>query len=48
MKELNKKTEVQENELLQDAHNLLESMTEKQAEDLIPYLTWILETPYSS
>ena len=36
-------------ELLRDGvHKLLDEMTDEQVEELISYLSWILETPYSS
>lgn len=34
--------------LCAEAHTLLETMTDQQVMELIPYLTWILETPYNS
>lgn len=49
-----KNTELQSNGagdvgLLQERlHKLLDTMSDKQVEELIPYLTWILEIPYSS
>lgn len=36
-------------ELLREGvHKVLDEMTNEQAEELISYLSWILETPYSS
>lgn len=38
----------QDKELLREGvHKLLDTMTEEEVEELIPYLFWILETPYS-
>ena len=35
--------------LLRDGvHKLLDEMTDEQAKELISYLSWILEIPYSS
>lgn len=34
--------------LRNEVHKLLDTMTDDQADELIPYLTWILETPCSS
>lgn len=34
--------------LRSEVHTFLETMTDQQVEELIPYLTWILEIPCNS
>lgn len=34
--------------LREGVHKLLDEMTDEQVEELISYLSWILETPYNS
>lgn len=48
MKELERTIAEKEGLLQEKLHRLLDTMSDKQVEELIPYLTWILEIPYSS
>ena len=41
-------TKEKEEMLREELHKLLDTMTDQQTEDLIPYLSWILNTSYNS